>query len=70
MLILTRKKSQRIIIEHNHKQLTLVVYDINKEIGTVKLGFISDKDFAIYREEIKNTNIKNCPVFNEQDVTT
>ena len=47
MLVLSRKKDQRIIIGHN---VTLVVVDVRGD--TVQLGIDAPKEIPIYREEV------------------
>lgn len=61
MLILSRKKGQKLIINDN---IEIVV--IESEGGVVKLGINAPKNIAIYREEIyielKKTNIVSTEV--------
>jgi sRNA-binding carbon storage regulator CsrA len=58
MLILTRKKRQRIKITHKGEELDLIVLNIKIKPDVVKFGFIGSEEFIIEKEEFIKGEVK------------
>lgn len=53
MLILKRYIGQRIIIQlPNGQEVTVMVTEIDRRVGAVKLGIVADRSVVILREEV------------------
>lgn len=54
MLVLTRKKGDKIIIQFNDQQVDIMVTEIGK--GQVKLGVNAQKEIKVFRSELVEGN--------------
>lgn len=63
MLILTRKKNQKVLLKKGDFEIGVVVLGVQG--GQVRLGFEADPDVIIDREEI---SIKRKKVFNVEPI--
>lgn len=52
MLVLSRKKNERIIIEVGGKKVEIVIVELGPD--KVRLGFEADKEIPIHRQEVYN----------------
>jgi carbon storage regulator len=65
MLVLSRKRNQRIVIANN---IELVVVAVSGD--RVKLGFSAPANVPIYREEVQRRIDTECPAISHKEVPT